>query len=346
MWVLLGFSETPDLPNYRVIYNKAAMYNPFDVFIDYYGRYLGYTFVNSVFASLGFDFEAFHGVLAFFWLLAMIYFSKKVTSSTLIVLVLYFLWPFFIDAIQIRMMIVNLMVFIAIYEYSKGGRLALGKALLIIGVAGSIHVLAFVYLPFFLFKKIYRTKFIMGIVLALSLLMPLYINFVGNYLSSSINLFVYLQDNDTISAFAQYDLTVANFEKYARWLYVNGVLFLMYFMQKNILEIISEKSDQENFLRNYFQNCYAMSMYTSCFMPLYAMTGAEFGRIERCFLIAFIVAIASYIEIVKNDWVKVGVFCSGAGILFLAGLVDLYKALGDNIIQILTDNVLFHAIGL
>lgn len=346
MWILFGFSETPDLPNYRMIYNQSNLYSPLEVFTDYYGRDIGYIFINSIFSYLGFDFDFFHAILAGFWLWAMVYFSRKVTKSTLMILFLYFLWPFFIDVIQIRAMIVNLMVFIAIYAYSKDERLALGKAILTIILAGSIHSMAFIYLPFFILRKIFYTKIGITIALILSILMPIYIVFVGNYLASVINLFVYLQGNDTISSFSKYDLIITGFEKYARWLYVNGVLALMYFMKKQIDVILSTKSTKDIFIRRYFTNCYTMSLYTSCFMPLYAMTGAEFGRIERCFLIAFIVALVSYINIIKNDFFKVGIFIAGAGVLFLAGLVDLYKALGENVIQILTDNALLHAIGL
>ena len=176
--------------------------------------------------------------------------------------------------------------------------------------------------------------------------MPIYIGFIGGYLASAINGFVYLQSNSDISSFAKYDLAVTGFEKYARWIYVNGVLFLMYFMNKNISNFLSANSPKERLMKKYFENCYAMSLYTSCFMPLYAMTGAEFGRIERCFLIAFIVALVSYIDVLKNDLIKMGIFVSSACVLFLAGLVDLYKALGDNVIEILNNNILLHAIGL
>lgn len=345
MWIIFGFSETPDLSNYRLIYSMASSYTPFEILTAHDIKDQGYIFLNSLFSAFGFSFEEFHSILALLWILFFVYFSRKLTHNTLIVVLFYLLWPFFIDVIQMRTMVVNLIIFISLYEYSKEENQSLIKAILLIVLASFFHRLALIFIPYFLFKKVSSYNIVKILVLIIAVLMPVYIGFVGSRLASQLNFYAYMQNDSTFSSLAQYDLVVAGFEKYARWLYVLGVMGIMKLLC-TYMNKTSFSSSATALKRNFLINCFSMSMYTACFMPLYAITGAEFGRIERCFLISFIVAIAVFLENTKNNKICIFVYCSSASVLFLAGLTDLYKALGENVIQILTENSFINLFGI
>lgn len=345
LWVLFGFSESADLENYRTMFFQASSFNPIEIITSFTGRDKGYMFINSLSSWLGMNFNEFHVVFASGWLFFMIYVSKKITNSTLIVLLLYLLWPFFMDVIQLRTTLVDLLVFIAIYISSKQEKFSDIKACFIVVLACTIHILAIVYLPFFFFKKFHRTKFVMGIVLAISILLPLYDNLFIGILANKISSFVYLCDDATIASFSQYDLALSHFEKYGRWLYLNAALFIMYFIDKTWRKFISQDIVVQNksYKIGYIDTCYAFCKYVCCFMPLYSITGAEFSRIARIFLLPFIMVIGEYIDIANNDYYRLFVLLGAVCILFTAGFVDLYYALGMSVMQILNlDGILYN----
>lgn len=185
----------------------------------------------------------------------------------------------------------------------------------------------------------------MGIVLAISILLPLYDNLFIGILANKISSFVYLSDDATIASFSQYDLALSHFEKYGRWLYLNAALFIMYFIDKTWRKFISQDIVVQNksYKIGYIDTCYAFCKYVCCFMPLYSITGAEFSRIARIFLLPFIMVIGEYIDIANNDYYRLFVLLGAVCILFTAGFVDLYYALGMSVMQILNlDGILYN----
>lgn len=351
LWVLFGFSESADLENYRTIFYQVSTFNPIEIITSFNGRDKGYLFINSLASSVGMTFEEFHVILVSIWLFCVIYISKKITNSTLIVLLLYLLWPFFMDVIQLRTTIVDLLVFISLYISSKQDKFSNIKACFIIMLACTIHLLAIAYLPFFLFKKFHRTNFMMAIVLSISLLLPLYDNFFIGILADKISSFVYLSSNSDITIFAQYNLAPEHSIKYGRWLYLNAALFIMYFIDKTWRKFVDKDFYEQNqslkFNKvKYMDICYAFCKYICCFMPLYAVSGAEFSRIARIFILPFIMCIGEYIDIANNDYYRIFVLIGAICILFTAGFVDLYYTLGGSVVQILNLNDILYNMGL
>lgn len=347
LWVLFGFSEGADYENYKTMFFYASNYNPLEIFTYYDLKNKGYLFLNSFFYFLGIDFEEFHVIFALFYLFFIVYISRKITKSTLLVLLLYLLWPFFMDVIQLRTTLVELMVFAAIYLFSQKDTFNKSLAILFFVLACTIHELAFAYLPFIIFKRFHRSRLVMTIVVSISLLLPLYANFFIGVLADKLSFFVYMSHDSAISSFTQYDLAPSNFGKYGRWLYLNGALFLMYFIDKTCRNsIINNKSMSEQFRISYIDTCYAFCKYVCCFMPLYAIGGAEFGRIARIFLLLFIMNVGIYFDNIKNDYYKIFVLSGGICVLFVAGFVDLYYALWPTVVQLLENNMLLKALGL
>lgn len=349
VWTLLGFSETVDLFNYRIMYDEAGQIDPFSFFSDYTGRDKGYTFLMSCFNYLGAGFDVFHATIATILVLSLIYFSRKVTKSTLVVLLLYLIGPFFIDTIQIRTLFVHILTFIAFYEYIKGGQFALTKAICIILLASTFHILALFYLPFFIFVKFHKYKIVNLFIIGIVLFYPIYVDTFAGLIGKWITTFLYTSADSNLSVFARYDLGVSIYKKYGYWLYLNGMVSVLFFMK----EYIHEKKDYCNmdlervqFSMKYLDTCFAISKYLLLFLPVYAINGAELGRCPRCFFLIFIHAVALFFDSNKNDYVKIGVFLISAFLVFTEGFMNLFYSMSDAVILILTNNSFINALGL
>lgn len=94
-----------------------------------------------------------------FFLSLLIFFTflrfKKYIKSLNYIILLYFLFPFFIDIIQIRNTFMFFLVLNAILEFSNGKTF---RTFVILCMATTFHVNGFVYLLLFLFFLIFRTK--------------------------------------------------------------------------------------------------------------------------------------------------------------------------------------------
>lgn len=342
LWIIIAGSNTVDLDNYYARYEQIAGQDPIDILFAANQRDRGYGFVTSFFAYLGLDFYAFRMILATVFLSLLVHFSRKVTSSTLLVFCLYIFWSFFMDVIQIRTLIVHLLVFISVYFFAKGDNISKIKSILIMCLACTFHLLALIYLPFFLFHRISKYKIVTVTIFIISFTMPLYIDIVGSALSSFLNLFIYTSDYTSLSTFSRYDFRVSKYAKYVYWAYINGMLILLYFIkdkynsysQSNVLL-------NKHFNNSYLNTCYEFFLYLAAFMPLYGLQGAEVNRVSRCFTLSFITAIVLFINEYKDISVKCLVLFASIVCLTLAAWVILYYSASGDVILMLTDNMIF-----
>jgi hypothetical protein len=338
LWLILAGSNTVDLYNYQIMYNQAAAYTPIEVLTSWSGRDIGYAFFTSLFSYAYIDFDEFRIIFSTIYLFLLVFFIRKETNSLLLVLILYVLWSFFMDAIQIRTLIVHLMIFIAFLVYSRCTTKTTIIAISIVVVACTVHILAAFYLPVFLFHRFYKNKCILFFILLSSLSMPLYIDFLGGALSSIINNFLVSSSNNDISVFSRYQLNVSNYAKYIYWLFCNGMFFLITYIRN---KYNNEDNIEEN-KRNYFEICYAVCLYLLIFMPLYGLSGGEVGRFFRCFTLLFIVAIVIYIQTVKSNLLKILITSLAAIFLFLEGWVGLYYSAWDKVLQLFNENIIWN----
>lgn len=336
LWLMLAGSNTADLPNYRIMYEQSSMYSPIEIFTLWSGRDIGYAFFTSLFSYANIDFDEFRIIFSTAYLALLVCFVRKETKSLLCVLLLYVLWPFFMDTIQIRTLIVHLMIFIAFIIYSKYTMKTTVIAISIVLAACTIHILAAFYLPVFIFQRIYKNKYVTFVILLISLLMPLYIDFLGGSISSIINGFLVGSSIDDINVFSRYQLTVSNYAKYIYWFFGNGMFFLIAYIRNRY----SKKIDIEESKKNYFETCYTVCLYLMIFMPLYGLSGGEIGRFFRCFTLLFIVAIVLYIQALKSNAPKLIITSLASMFLFLEGWVGLYYSAWDKVLQIFNENII------
>lgn len=336
LWLMLAGSNTVDLHNYQIMYSQASAYTPIEILTSWSERDIGYAFLTSLFSYAYIDFDEFRIIVSIIYLLLLVYFIRKETTSLLFVLILYVLWPFFMDTIQIRTLIVHLMIFIAFIMYSRHTAKTTIMAIFIIIVACTIHMLAIFYLPVFVFQRVYKNKYITFFILFISLSMPLYVDFLGDSLSSIINSFLVGSSNNNINVFSRYQLTVSNYAKYIYWFFGNGMFFLIAYMRNKY----NNESNIEERKKNYLETCYIVCLYLMIFMPLYGLSGGEVGRFFRCFTLLFIVAVAIYMQTLKSNVQKLFITSIATVFLFLEGWVGLYYSAWDKVLQIFNENII------
>ncbi|KON82895.1 hypothetical protein AF331_18785 [Rossellomorea marisflavi] len=147
MWILFGWNTgNADYNNYNYIYN----------FIDASGDYpaveVGFKWIVKICILLGLNYNGFLITYSFIGLMLITSTAKKFTNNTTLVLVLYFVYPFLLDVVQIRNFLsMALMVFATRYLIQDGWKGVL-KYILLILIATTFHYSSIFYLLFLLTK--------------------------------------------------------------------------------------------------------------------------------------------------------------------------------------------------
>lgn len=136
-------SELPDLGNYRLGYydGTGLRTNEF-----------GYRVLVVVARSAGWSFEVFRAVVICAGLLLLHTASLKLTHRTDLFLPLYLLYPFFLDLIQFRNLLVVGFLIWALISLSGQGRWSTTLFIVFILLGASVHTIAWLYLPLVFFK--------------------------------------------------------------------------------------------------------------------------------------------------------------------------------------------------
>ena len=98
MWVLFAFNtRNNDRDNYLSLFTLITDFGQFDSNIE-----VGFQFLIQIAGNLGLNYEMFQAILATFFLLGISYFIKKYSMNPTLSLLVYAIFPFVIDTIQIR----------------------------------------------------------------------------------------------------------------------------------------------------------------------------------------------------------------------------------------------------
>lgn len=180
--VAMGFNyDNPDYLNYE------------NSFKDSESEGIGSQYIWSLLKLLAFScgatysqFVFFMTVLGFFvFANALLIIRKKVSFNLNIFCLLYFIYPFLLDVIQIRNYLAMCFVFLAFALIYKGDRWSYLGAVLSLIISIGFHTAAIVYLPILLLNKIEKRQITrkVGIVIALLLL---FLSFSPTLLQSTV----------------------------------------------------------------------------------------------------------------------------------------------------------------
>ncbi|MGE4287707.1 MAG: EpsG family protein [Salinivirgaceae bacterium] len=149
--------DNPDRANYFDSFNRAA-----DGWAFYGLAEVGQQFIYQIFNRLGFGFNVFLGIYYFIAFALIARFILRYTDNPGYVLVLYFIYPYFMDVVQLRTLMTTAIVINAIPYLSIKSKAAALKYLLLICLAGTIHYSVLFFLLLLFFRKISVRKLIIA----------------------------------------------------------------------------------------------------------------------------------------------------------------------------------------
>ena len=325
--LLMGTSyNMADYENYCGFYASSINFD-FD-FFDYggalwfgYSRDSGYTLINYYANYSGFNYIEFKTILSLLCMLALSYWVYRLSNNCICFLILYLIYPFFMDVIQIRNYIVEIILFYALYDLSQNKNTI--KYVLFVLIAASFHSLALVYLPFAFFYALSGNFIVVKLkkmLLLLGAMMPIY----APYIEENMELIGLLLSNDS---------GIQHYERYTTVSMGYGYLYAYLFI---LIVIIYLRKYKNIFMHNnFFHVVYDMYFYLLMLSPLYAVNG-NMTRIPRNLMLPLFV-IMSMTEWRKNKDLS---FIALVVVIFLFGWFDLYKpGTGENVLLILQNNI-------
>lgn len=160
IFILMTFSiGGPDIGVYISSYDKVG--NAYDLQIALDSTYMeyGYTFLMYVANKLGLNFFSFRIILTFICLGLFASSVKYYKVNPNLIVGLYMIYLFFFDTIQLRNFIIQFIILFATrYLFQKSG-ISILKYILCIIIAGSIHIIAFLFLSLLLIRLVNSEKF-------------------------------------------------------------------------------------------------------------------------------------------------------------------------------------------
>lgn len=148
MWIFFGFNTmNPDYEAYSKIYLGI-----------YPDHEFGFLFLCRVFRNLGLSYQQFLIILSFICLLILYQSLKKYSGNILLVIMLYCIFPFVLDCIQIRSFLAELIVLYSLRYLITNKRGNSCKYFVGILIATSMHYFAAIYLILLISKLPFKKK--------------------------------------------------------------------------------------------------------------------------------------------------------------------------------------------
>lgn len=181
MWFLFGWNtDNADYDNYQRIYDSISQYG------GYSGVEIGFEFVCRMGATLGLSYNGFLMIYSFIGLSLIASTARKYSTNHAIMFILYFIYPFLVDIVQIRnFMAMALVIFATRYLVTNENKDYL-KYIIFVLLASTFHYSALFYM-LFLLVKIKSYKKLIYVTLAMVIIglfaRSLFPSIVGRFLS-------------------------------------------------------------------------------------------------------------------------------------------------------------------
>lgn len=273
MFLLLFFSgnfKNPDYNNYVKMYEQAQ-----PTFFSIKSTEFGFITLLFFAKTLGFTYQFF---IFFIASICFLLISKTIFSNSpepISVFYFWFLFPFLLDAVQIRNFIAMSIVIFAISFLLENKKNALFKYIVLILIAMSFHMLASFFLIFILYKKRNLIPYIVLIICCVFI----FYYIIKHYIQSAKFSF-YFFNNSTILGF----LIPATIHIII--LLLNNFLF-----KKNSFKYSSKELQ-------YFQVCNQIGKLSCTFIPFYYIN-SQFIRLFRNIIILFYIAFSIHFRYLK-----------------------------------------------
>lgn len=278
MWVLFGWNNNnPDYVNYFRSYNVIY----FSDGLTLTGRDIGFKLLMNISSLIGLDYKGFLIITSIVGILLIHSTVKKYSTNSSFVYLLYFIYPFFLDVVQVRNFLMMAIIIYSIRFLLQDSKYSNLKYFLFNIVAVLMHSAAILYLPLLFIKKNNKNNLLKGVVL-FSFLFSIIIFLNGNeipFIKDIMRLFI---DNQYI---------ISWFDKKTEYgfLLFWGMHFLSFFMIRASRNLVLTNSDILDPIHIKFVNItYWVFVIGFIWFPFY-MVSIEFTRLMRnLFLLNYI----------------------------------------------------------
>lgn len=342
--IMGGGYNNPDYKMYDGMYTASVM--NFNYSFDYedsiqggYSRNLGYTILNNILGTMGLSYQEYKIVTSIFLLLLLLLYSKKIVPKLSLVVLLYVLYPFFMDIIQVRAFYVEVILLVAIYYLSKYNQKISGYILFIILmlISGMFHSMGWLWLLFIPFRLLLQSKkfkFIPFLFIIFGISLPLYANIIS---SNFLPIMYIMSESDVTAHYGAY--TSNEFTVHLGYLYVWGydlaLAGLLYKMKKIII-----RSSVTQLQKAFVINTYMLFLFVICILPASAIS-TESVRWSRALMIESYISLVIYNMCERNYIRKFLVVFFLLSATILMSYCNFYQVHSQWILPSFDNNVFF-----
>ncbi|MGO4961246.1 EpsG family protein [Jeotgalibaca porci] len=340
--ILLGLlmganTKNPDFNAYLFAYNPNRV-----------GSDFGYSLLVKLFNLIGFSYSSFRITISFIGIFLISKTVNKFVKNKSAFYILYFIYPFIVDIVQIRnFLVMSILIFLSPYLLTDK-RLDKVKYILGISIAATIQLTAIFYIPLVFITKI-RKNILYKIIIIMSTLMIILIS-VNKPLLNEFSRFVIMQFGDIDERISVYSKIQTNYGFLLLWILQSISYFLIIWanriFKRNNQLLNTEESNSHNIVDQEAEIEYKfltlikwINILAFFFFPFYVFQ-ITFSRLMRNIMplniIAFLIAEQTLRKNRKRNYFFRLAFVCFHLILIWIDLRFLYPNI--NIYEIITNN--------
>lgn len=324
-WILLwGNTNNPDFWAYSTIYETNGVFTTNNL-------EWGFLFLVKLGNYMGLSYNFFLLIVSLVCYTIIFLTVKKYTSNFHLLYVFYFIFPFFMDVIQIRNFIIMSIFIYATRFLVENSRL---KYILLISIACTFHLSAVAFFPFVLVTFKNKEILLKTIVISSTLLSA--VTLINNKTVPFLNVIISAVSNEKVEDYFDSN-TNLGFLLY--WL-LYFLSLSSIFISKKVYENFNKTNLKNNLKYSFIKVVYWINVVSSLYLPLYLMN-SNFSRLLRNTIILNYIVMAIVIPTIRNSKEK-AIYLILIIIYILAfSLSLLYPNWVQNIKPILENNIFF-----
>ncbi|MBP3817756.1 MAG: EpsG family protein [Butyrivibrio sp.] len=302
-----------------------------------YSRDVGYAIISAIGINNGLSFIEFRFVQAVFILGIIFFIGKRYTNNIPALLLLYMMYPFFMDVIQYRNTIVEMFLLIGCYLVSVKIQQRFVFFSVLMAIAGCFHSMGIVYILFVPFYFLLKSKWniIIKLCFFIVCLLPLYADFIKGKFFEIAALLI---GNDISS---HYSIYIVNNDMHWGYMAIYGYLVIMLIVLYIIRERIKKQSliiAEQNVI--FIDWIFRLYLFCFCLLPS-AVIAIDMLRWPRNLMIESYLVMILYLQSQEKPLYKVTLVGLGLIVSFVFGYWNLYQRDFINVIMIIEQNILF-----
>ncbi|MGU9336584.1 EpsG family protein [Clostridium perfringens] len=334
MWIIyFGNYENPDYHNYLSNYNNLEPGNDFGFFLlknFFYTNNISYHTFLSIISAIG---------------LFLIYKTiKKIGVNYSYIYILYFIYPFLLDVVQIRNFIIMSIFIYSIPYLLSNNNIDKIKYCILILIASTFQLTAIIYLPIVFLPNIKKYRFSKKIFILFILIIfilslsPSFLNLIRKTilsLSEDSRLESWMNIKSRYGFLIYWGIQIINFIL-VKW--CNDYLIKE---EKSIIQINGISLKKFIFQKEFVNLVYYINMYAFLFLPFYRFQ-STFTRFMRNIIILNLIVYCVY-NLVKKKLHKTRINFNLIILIYTLFLfyIEIYIGYKDTIIKAIFENNIF-----